>query len=179
MRGGPIEYFLVTAYGKTHESIFRTEAEPYHIHLAMLLLDAQGAGTNALTPGVGGPVEQPGLPPIKGDKVALEVSWRVDGKSVRHAADKLVFNLAERAVMTRGAWVYNGSMVMDGMFVAQRDGSIISLITDSSALINNPRPGHENDEIWTTQTNSLPEVNTPVEITIKLQSGEPKRPATR
>ena len=179
MRGGPIEYFLVTTYGKTHESIFRTDAEPYHIHLAMLLLDAQGAGTNAPVPGGGGPIEQPGLPPIKGDQVALEVSWKVDGKPVRHAADSLVFNQAERAVMTRGTWVYNGSAVMDGLFVAQRDGSIVSLIADPYALMNNPRPGRENDEIWTTQTNSLPEVNTPVEITIKLESGQRQVPASR
>lgn len=179
MREGMVEYFLVSTYGKTHESIFRTDAEPYHIHLAMLLLDAHGAGTNTPPSGDGGPIERPGMPPIKGDTVALEVSWKVDGKTVRHAADRLVFNQAEHAVMARGTWVYNGSMTMEGMFVAQRDGSIISLISDPYALMNNPRPGSDNDEIWTTQTNRLPEVDTPVEITIKLESGEQKRPANR
>ena len=169
MRGGPVEYFLVTTYGKTHESIFRTEAEPYHIHLAMLLLDAKGAGTNTPGPAAGGPVDRPEPPPITGDNVALEVSWTTDGKAEHHAADELVFNQAEHAVMRRGTWIYNGSMVMDGVFAAQRDGSIISLISDAAALINNPRPGSDNDEIWTTQTNNLPNVNTPVKITIKLK----------
>lgn len=176
-RGGLIEYFLVTTYGKTHESIFRTEAEPYHLHLAMLLLDAKGAGKNGPGPGAGGPIERPGPPPILGDKVALEVSWTADGKTIRRAADELVFNQAEHAAMKRGSWVYNGSMVVDGMFVAQRDGSMISLIADPYALINNPRTGAENDEIWTTQTNTLPLVNTPVEITIKLNPAAKSQPS--
>lgn len=108
--------------------------------------------------------------------MTLEVSWTADGKTVRYAADELVFNQAEHAAMKRGTWISNGSMVMDGMFVAQRDGSIISLIADPYALINNPRPGADNDEIWTTQTNSLPGVNTPVEITLKLKPAGESRP---
>src|SRR6266404_3082213 len=31
-----IEYLIVTSYGKTHESLLSTEAEPYHIQLALL-----------------------------------------------------------------------------------------------------------------------------------------------
>src|SRR5437773_10746835 len=46
MPEGAVEYFLVTTTGKTHESVFRTDAEPYHIQLAMLLLNANGRGTN-------------------------------------------------------------------------------------------------------------------------------------
>src|SRR5262245_56314200 len=35
---GLIEYVLVSATGKLHESIFKTTAEPIHIHTAALLL---------------------------------------------------------------------------------------------------------------------------------------------
>ncbi len=42
-----MEYFLVTTYGKVHESILRTETMPYHIHLAMLLSDVRDASSTA------------------------------------------------------------------------------------------------------------------------------------
>src|SRR2546421_11149342 len=65
MREGAIEYLLVTTTGKTHESVFRTDAEPYHIQLAMLLLNAKGRGTNDF------PGDKTKLPP--GDPIDVEV----------------------------------------------------------------------------------------------------------
>jgi len=73
--------------------------------------------------------------------------------------------------MSRGNWVYNGSRIVEGTFLAQRDGSLVSIISDQDALINNPRPGRENDEIWQVNTNTVPPVGTAVQITIKLEGG--------
>src|SRR5438876_190024 len=44
LRQGAMEYFLVTSWGKVHESILRTDTEPFRIHVAMLLLGAKDAG---------------------------------------------------------------------------------------------------------------------------------------
>ena len=65
MREGTVEYLLVTTAGKTHESVLRTDAEPYHIHLAMLLLAAKGKGTNEF------PADKAKLPP--GDLINVQV----------------------------------------------------------------------------------------------------------
>ncbi len=46
LRQGTIEYLLVNSWGKVHESILRTDTEPYRIHVVMLLLGDKGAGTN-------------------------------------------------------------------------------------------------------------------------------------
>ena len=40
MNEGLVEYILVTGKGKTHESLLVTRTEPFHIHVAMLLLGA-------------------------------------------------------------------------------------------------------------------------------------------
>ena len=72
--------------------------------------------------------------------------------------------------MSRGNWVYNGSRIVEGTFLAQRDGSVVSIIRDPDALINNPRPGRENDEIWQVNTNLVPPLNTPVELLIQLET---------
>ena len=68
-----------------------------------------------------------------------------------------------------GPWIYNGSRVIKGTFIAQRDGSIVSVIDDIDAMISNPRPGHDNDQIWEINSNALPPLGTPIEVTLKLE----------
>jgi hypothetical protein len=73
-----------------------------------------------------------------------------------------------QAAMTSSQWTYNGSRFSEGGFVAQQDGSIISLIADPDALINNPQAAREDDENWLPHAKRLPEVNSAVQVTIKL-----------
>ena len=155
-----IEYLVVTDNGKTHESLLRTEAEPYQIHTAMLLLGAKGANTN------GSP--KPENPVLSGEKVALEIGWKHRRKAKRYPAEYLVFNRRTRSAMASGVWIYNGSRIGEGMFVAQRDGSVVSLITDPDALVNNSGADREDDENWLPYAKRLPAVNSAVQVTIKL-----------
>jgi hypothetical protein len=53
-------------------------------------------------------------------------------------------------------------------------GSLISLVTDPVALVNNTGPGHDNDLIWTPNTNNLPPADVPVEVTIRLEDARSK-----
>jgi hypothetical protein len=167
---GLMEYFLVTTYGKTHESILKTEAQPYHIHLAMLLLGAAGPGSaefpGSPTNGVPGPVIHPSKETIPGNKVSIDVIWKTSEGETRHFAQDLIYKNDSQAVMEQGHWVYNGSLIVNNKFLAQMDGSIISLVTDPVALINNVGPGHDNDLIWEPDTNNLPPPDVPVEVTI-------------
>ena len=48
MRSNIVEYAVVTRPAKTHESLFRTDVDPMHIHLAMLLLGAKPANVSNL-----------------------------------------------------------------------------------------------------------------------------------
>jgi hypothetical protein len=159
-REGNIEYVVVTATGKTHESLLRTTAEPYHLQLAFLLLGAKGAGTNNLP-------EEP-VNPLPGEKVEVEFNWNVDGKMQRFRAEEFVHDRKANGPARRGDWIYTGSRLREDGFAAQLDGSIVSLITDADALINNPRPGREDDDNWLVRTNNLPPLHAPVEVTIRL-----------
>jgi len=156
-----IEYLVVTSAGKVHESLLRTDAEPWHVHVAMLLLGAKGAGTNRFP-------ENP-TAPLPGDKVRIELSWRVRGKEKRHQAEEFVYDRAKKSTMRKGLWVYTGSKVFEGTFIAQRDGSVVSLIEDEDALINNPRVGRDNDDNWQVNAKGLPPVESPVEVIIRLE----------
>ena len=160
LREGNIEYVVVTATGKTHESLLRTTAEPYHIQLAFLLLGAKGASTNTLP-------EDPARP-LPGDKAEIEFGWTIEGKTRSFRAEDFVHDRKANGPARRGHWIYTGSRLRDDGFAAQLDGSIVSLITDADALINSPRPGREDDDNWLVRTNDLPPLHTPVEVTIRL-----------
>ncbi len=178
MRDGVIEYLLVNARGKTYESLLRTDTEPYDIHLAMLLIGAKGAPqTAALLNAPTEPfhVNRPASPTnsspalaIQGDSVTIELAWQMADGPKQLPAEDCIMNLATKNNASRGPWTYNGSRVVNGIFLAQREASIVAMIDDIDALVNNPRPGSDNDQIWQINSNVLPPLNTPVEVTFKL-----------
>lgn len=184
MKEGVVEYLLVNSRGKSYESLLRTDTEPYYIQLAMLLIGAKGAPqTPALlnTPSQPFHVNRPpgatNLPPrlaILGDPVTIELAWQgPDGRKQLRAEDCMI-NLATKTNVSRGPWTYNGSRVVDGIFVAQREGSVVAMIDDIDAMINNPRPGSDDDQIWEINSNAVPPTNTTVEVTFKLETSTNK-----
>jgi hypothetical protein len=160
LREETVEYAVVHKTGKTHESVLRTDAQPRDIHVAMLLLGVKPVMTNMF--GADGKA----LP--LGDKVWMEVSWTNKGSLVRYPIEDTVLNKETMKPPTRGAWIYNGSNFSEDMFTAQRDGSIVSIHIDPDALINNPRPGRENDDLHKPNAALLPAIGAPVEVTIRL-----------
>jgi hypothetical protein len=167
---GEMEYLIVQEGGKTHESLLVTKALPFHIHIAMLLLGAKIPPQPDMAP----PPDAIDLkylktaPKLKGPDVMIFVRWVQDGKTVAMHAEDMMFDEAAKKQMSRGPWTYNGSMVNQGVFLAQEDRSIAALVTDPSALINNERPDSDNDQVWSILAEKTPKAGTPVEISIQL-----------
>lgn len=160
LRDGNIEYVVVHANGKTHESLLRTTVSPLHVQLSFLLLGAKGAGTTSLPP-------DPSTK-IPGEPVTIEMQWNNGGVTNRMPVEDFVHDRKSGGTLRRGAFVYTGSRIREDGFAAEFDGSIVSLITDADALVNNVRPGREDDDNWLVRTNGLPPLHTPVEVTIRL-----------
>lgn len=165
MNQGLVEYFCVGVQGKVHESVLRTEVEPFHVHVAMLLLGAKGAPPQEL--------QEDYRKPVPGEPITLTVSWEEEGKKEVRRAEELVWDGANQRAMSRGPWTYSGSRVFDGTFLAQRDRSFVAIIGDIDALVNNPRPRRELDGNWTVNTNTCPPVGTPVTLTLHLAQPAP------
>jgi len=177
LNSGLVEYFLVATNGKTYESLLATSARPYHIHLAMLLIGSKSAPvTPALRDAPSVPFHinrkpgdtNPPPPAVAGDPVSIEISFANAGRSQTLSASDCLRDLSTRTNAAPGPWTYNGSRVVRGNFLAQRDGQIVAVIDDIDALVNNPRPGHDNDQIWEINSNALPPLHTPVQVTFKL-----------
>lgn len=169
---GSLEYVLVGSQGKVHESLLRTEVEPTQLHTAMLLL---GVKAGERHPGDAPPASIDAdylrtAPALKGDAVTILLKWTTGGKETTCRAEELVYNTETKAVAPVGDWTYNGSMFEENKFLAQEEKSFVALVTDPTALINNPRPGHDNDQIWAVAKDKVPPKDTPVEVILELKS---------
>ncbi|RFC43553.1 MAG: hypothetical protein DVB28_001464 [Verrucomicrobia bacterium] len=153
MREGLVEYAVVTSAGKVHESVFVTDASPTHLHLAALLLkmcriDVQGA------------------PP----QISIFVDAPCSGSVKCESLDKYIVYAKDNpeglsgATLPPTAWNYSGALLNGGNVSAESEGSIISLISDATALISNPREGRLDDTLHLPNSRMLSEVGLPVVI---------------
>jgi hypothetical protein len=157
---GLLEYLLVRIGGKTHESLFRTEVDPTQIQMALLLIGLEGTDH---------PLSRQGDPDApKGNPVEITVSQFKDGRMAtfkpeiwvtKRSADKV----AESEPLQ---WVFTGSLVRGGRFLAQAEGSIVAIYHDPVALIDNASRGGESDRIWLVNEATVPPVGTPLTMTI-------------
>lgn len=167
MRKDAVEYVLVTRNGKAHESIFITDVEPRDVHLAALLL---GAEASADLGAADAAVKVP-------KSAALEawIEWDRNGppgKLPLHESIALVDPGIPGSIqpMSASLWLYNGSRVLpDGGFMASRDGSLISIIRDPDALVNNPGATRDDDDVHIPNAASLPKLQHPVRVVLRLR----------
>ena len=178
MASDVVEYVLVNTRGSIHESLLSTEVQPSDLHFAMLLLGAKGAGLLAPQPSEAPPAQIDAIylktaPRLKGDNLDFSVRWTdAAGKLHLGAVEEWLLNPESRKAPERGPWIYTGSMFgQEGAFLAQQDGNFASVVVNPAALINNPRPGNDNDKLWTVNEKTVPPVETPVEIILTLQEG--------
>lgn len=159
MLEGAIEYVLVSALGKLHESILKTDAEPMHIQAAALLLLAQ--------------------PPSSNKPASLRIDLELpNGKTI--PADSSVLDAMTNKTLPPADWSYIGSRIVEGSFLAQRDGSIISIVADPDSLIQSGRINADDDDRWRPAKTDLPAIGTPVKVILKFpeakKSETTKRP---
>ena len=164
MDKGLLEYVLVKSTGKTHESLLRTSVEPYYLNIAFLLLGFEPSDRPIAEQGA---AERPQGAPVK---VVLLV--KKEGKTVSVVPDQWIVKKGSRGEDTspRLEWVYTGSMVMQGKFLAQTSGSLVALYHDPAALMDNTDPDGDNDEIWYVNEKTVPPAGT--DIIIKISSAE-------
>ncbi len=169
MKRGLLEYLLVNPKGSAHESLLATDVGASDIHVAMLLLGAKGGASTADAP----PAQLDAqyfrtAPKLTGDTVFITVKWKEKDVEKTAPIEDWLFNEEAKKAIEHGPWIYNGSMLYEGRFLAQDEGNLIALVTSPTALINNPRKGNDNDQMWNVNETATPGANTPVEIIFRL-----------
>ena len=164
MQEGLLEYLLVRSTGKTHESLLRTDIEPYNLQIACLFVGMEGTSAPLAMQG------DPGTP--KGDPIEIQLQpVGKDGTAQTIAPEAWLIRLAgdKREDVPPLQWVFTGSVVNEGRLAAQLGGSIVALYHDPAAMVDNASPGGESDKIWFVRQEAVPAVGTPVTVTLKLK----------
>ena len=163
MDKGLLEYLIVSSSGKTHESLFRTKVQPYNLQIAFLLLGFEGTDNK---------LAQQGSPekPV-GEPLEIMVEHKQQAETTIVNVENWMMQIIDekKKDLEKLDWTFTGSYVMDGLFMAQSEGSIVSVFRDPTALIDNASKGDESDEIWFVKEVTVPPVGTPVTITIKAE----------
>ena len=161
MDRGMLEYLIVHNKGKTHESLLRTLIDPYNLQIAFMLLGFEGTDQRLAMQG------DPSLP--KGERIQISITAADGAKAVTIPAEQWLINKIgdEMNDVKTMNWVFSGSYVDSGRFMAGETGSIAAIWHDPVAMIDNASPGGESNRIWFVKQGTVPPVGTSVKVTIK------------
>ncbi len=161
-RNGLIEYALVHESGKVHESLFRTKLRPQTLHTCLLLLKhptEKRFFKNLWS-------ENPEILDFSESVLETEVFWEVNGTKYKKSLEDLTLNSQDKISLNNGAFIFTGSKLIDGTYLAEISGSIIAVYADEEAVINSMAHDSNNDDVWVANLKDMPELE--VLVTIRL-----------
>ena len=148
-----IEYLITHSTGeKIHETLLTTEAKPIHINLAFKLLSYRES--------------QALLDPSTKLDPASRFSIHVSHQGQTTPITSWLQHRDTRKPMPLTPWIYNGSTISKKQFMAELNGNIFSVITESSSLANYAGEDRHDDDLWF-PASGTPKSGTAVTVIIK------------
>lgn len=168
MSEGLLEYAIVRTHGKVHESLLVTETSATDINLAFKLLRyPASAELYALLNDKGGLSDR--YPDVPADvkaaaRVQVKIEWSDQGKSRTVPLNEWIQHAVKGTPMPETLWVYGGSLIDEGKFVAETTGDILAIFTSSASLVNYPGKDHDDDTVWVAYPKRVPAEGTKVTV---------------
>jgi hypothetical protein len=164
-----------------HESVLQVDAEPLHLHLALLLLGLE-PGTRPRYQG-DPQTPLPASPPREGKSaedgassgtswVEARVEWRQGGQERSARLEEWAWDIPAKRPMPAVAWLFTGATPPGPGPVLMEQRSVIATYRDPDAVLNNPLPTGGDDTIYKANERVVPAVGTPV--TLVLRPAPPK-----
>jgi hypothetical protein len=166
LREGLLELFACSPNTREHESIVCIDARPLHIYQALGLL--------GLEPGEPAryDLEKERMLAATGVPLKLDVRYRTPGgETRRHPVEDWMRKIRTNEPIDTLPWVFAGSYLLDdGMFAADSEGTVVTVVDFRSALIALANSfSADNAELWTEpMTDRIPPLDTPVTLVISL-----------
>jgi len=157
MQKGIIEVLACVPGGKLHESILEINIIPYYLQVSLLLIGLQSAESKEY---------KDDNRPFKGDEVEIWVKWEENNQQKLIRAEELVWNSAKAVPMEKTNWIFTGSKIENGVFMADRIKSLITTYNDQFTIIDNPLIEGNNDEIFRANEKIVPAKWTAIELII-------------
>lgn len=163
-----IEYAIVHEIGKTHESLLRTTISPFRLQTLLLIANASKFLERLPEFDVEGREKPPATPRPKHRIQIFLRDLRPDAKGNQpFPMANWIQNADTGQAMQGEPWMYTGSRIYEGEFVAELEGDIVAVYLTPNAMFNSWVQGNNNDEIWI-PTEGIPPVDSPVEVIFKL-----------
>ena len=165
MQRSTIEYLAVAPRGKLHESLLEIDVRPLHLQVGLILLGLEPKGGLRYQ----GDTQAP-----KGSPVDIWVAWQRGGRKVKVRAEDMAWDMVKKRPMPPKAWVFSGSLIRDGEFVADEELSLVGTYRDPAAIINNVHPSGSDDAVYKVNERIVPPMGTPVTFIVTPAEGSPR-----
>ncbi len=166
----PIEYLLVHETGKDHETVLTTAVSPLDLQVALLLANYTPGSTGLfakLPKGEPRPFPETAPKTPEGHRVQLHVEWQAERETKSAPLVQWYQNSDTRQPPPDlDAWLFTGSQIKEGGFVAESEGSFVAVYADANALFNTPVSGNHRDDIWISLPKNIPPEETLVTLVI-------------
>ena len=110
--------------------------------------------------------ENPEILDFSESVLETEVFWEVNGTKYKKSLEDLTLNSQDKISLNNGAFIFTGSKLIDGTYLAEISGSIIAVYADEEAVINSMAHDSNNDDVWVANLKDMPELE--VLVTIRL-----------
>ncbi len=171
MNDGLLEFAVVHENGKIHESLLTTKCTPTNINVVLKLLRyvaSEELYAIEKEPGVlSGRFPEVPEATKKAARVDLSIEWQQDGKLQKAALSDWIMQAATTKSMSSEPWVYGGSMVYDGAFLAEQTGDVASIFVSRGSLFLYAGKENMNDEAWLANARRIPAQGTKVHFLIQ------------
>jgi hypothetical protein len=166
MRRGVIEYLAVAAEGKLHESVLQVDAEPLHLHLALLLIGLEPGPRPRFQ---GDPEWRAPADGAAAARSAVEarVVWRQGGRERSTRLEDWAWDIPAKRPMAPVAWWFTGAAPPGAAPATAEQRSIVATYTDPDAVLNNPLPTGADDTVYKANERIIPPVGTPVRLVLR------------
>lgn len=136
LQAGALEAIIVHPHGRLHEALLCTDVKALQVQAMLYLLGAEN-----------GP-RQDGLTGKRGDLVDINIEWTdAAGKTRRDPVEAWIIDNRTEKPMTRVGWVFVGSRVKDGNFLADGEGNIAINYAIGESVLSTPDAQGEDDTI--------------------------------
>jgi len=166
MNSGLVEYVACSAGGKLHESMLVMDTKPRHLQAALILLGLESQGDFLF---------QGDPRPARGDRVSLWIEWGQAEAESRCRVEELIFDTKQQAPMEPTDWIFTGSRIYNGKYLADIEESLIATFHDPAAIINNPLEGGSDDTLYYVNSDLVPQKGTSVTVRVRAHDDSQDR----
>ena len=98
----------------------------------------------------------------------ISVFWENNGTQLEKKIEKLSINQIRKGNVEKKSFIFTGSRMVEGTFLAESSGSILAIYADDTAILNNSDYDSTNDDVWIANEREMPPLELPVTMRFNL-----------